>query len=364
MKFCTNCLLNDQLSHVKVGEDGICNFCKNQSKIDVDFSKRKLKKLLERTKVLNKSSKYDCIIGISGGLDSSYLLLKACELGLKPLAVHMDNGWNTELAQNNIEKLIKHFDLDYETYIIDWGTYRELLIAYMNKDMIDLELLYDNAMIAVNYHFAYKYNNKTIFSGDNQQTEGIPMPPEWYWPKLDATNIKSMARKNKINLNNFPLIHHREIIFNKIRGIRRINFLDYIEYNKKNATKELLKIGYKPYPFKHYESVFTRFYQGEILPKKFSVDKRLVHLSTLINDGQINKEEALSIIKKSPYESEDLLYKDYKYVCKKLKINEKFLKDYMNRKEKSHLQVNSHVPMIKILSKIKNMLGYPKSIKW
>ena len=364
MKNCRKCLLSDQISHVKIGEDYICNFCKNKSTINYEYSKPKLEKLLKKTKELNKSSQYDCIIGVSGGLDSSYLLMKACELGLKPLAVHMDNGWNTELAQNNIEKLIKNFDIDYETYIIDWETYRELLLAYMNKDMIDLELLYDNAMIAVNYHFANKYKNKTIFSGDNQQTEGIPMPPEWYWPKLDATNIKAMARKNKINLKNFPLIRHRDIIFNKIRGIRRVNFLNYIEYNKNKATKELEKIGYKPYPFKHYESVFTRFYQGEILPKKFLVDKRLIHLSSLINSGQITKKEASSIIQKRSYESEDLLYKDYKYICKKLKINEEFLIEYMNRKEKSHLQVNSHVPLIRLMSRIKNMLGYSKSIKW
>ena len=284
-------------------EEGVCNYCKefverSSSVLDMDYGLREkqLESFICKIKKQGAGKPYDCIVGVSGGVDSSWVLVKAVEWGLRPLAVHMDNGWNSELAQNNIENLVRGLGVDLYTHVIDWQEYRGLMQAFFDANVIDIELLYDNAMLAVNYQMARKYKLKYLLSGSNLATEGMKIPKSWTWFKYDKKNIKNISRgKGGPKLKSFPAIGTLGYIFNQyVSRIKWVSTLDYISYNKFTALDFLSKeYQYKPYPYKHYESIFTRFYQGYILPSKFNVDKRKVHLSTLIISGQISREEGL-----------------------------------------------------------------------
>ena len=256
-----------------------------------------------------RGKQYDCIIGVSGGVDSSWALSLAVDHGLRPLAVHMDNGWNTELAQNNIANLVRGLGVDLHTHVIDWPEYRGLMEAFFAADVVDVELLYDNAMLAVNFEAAARHGVKYILGGTNVATEGMRMPPSWNWLKYDKRNIKSIAKRfGGPKLKTFPSIWdgglHRRIL----RGTRWLSFLDHFDYRKGDALQSLQgRFGYKPYPFKHYESVFTRFYQGYILPHKFGIDKRRLHLSVLVLNGEMSRDEAMAAVEGIAYESDKLL---------------------------------------------------------
>jgi hypothetical protein len=243
---------------------------------------------------------------LSGGVDSSWVLVQAVKYGLRPLAVHLDNGWNSELAQNNIYKLVSILGVDFYTHVIDWDEYRNMMEAFFQSDVIDVELLYDNAMLAVNYQQANKYKIRYILSGTNQSTEGMRIPESWNWYKYDKAGIKNIVKNfTKIKTKTFPFFSTFDfLIYNYFKQIKWVPFLDLFIYNKNNALLHLEdNYGYKRYPYKHYESIFTRFYQGYILPKKFGIDKRKLHLSTLIMTNQLSRDQALSLLNNIPYES-------------------------------------------------------------
>jgi N-acetyl sugar amidotransferase len=331
---------------IKFDDNGICNYCteflEKSSHIINESLKEKekrLKELINNVKISGKGKPYDCIVGLSGGVDSSWALVEIIRLGLRPLAVHMDNGWNSELAQNNIANLVRSLKVDLYTHVIDWEEYRDLMQAFFDADVIDIELLYDNAMLAVNYKLAEKYKIKYILAGTNKATEGMRMPDGWNWFKYDKKNIKGIAIKNKINrMKTFPAVGTLEYIYYKyILGIEWTSFLDFLPYNKNDAINKLEEYyGYKRYPFKHYESVFTRFYQGYILPNKFGVDKRRLHLGTLVASGQMSREDALSGLSGIPYQKEDDMQNDIGYFIKKMRWSTKEFEEYIKRKEKRH----------------------------
>ena len=313
----------------------------------------KLQTLVAQVKTSGKSKPYDCIVGVSGGVDSSWTLVEVKRLGLRPLAVHMDNGWNSELAQNNIANLVRELHVDLFTYVIDWEEYRDLMQAFFDADVIDVELLYDNAMLAVNYQQAAKYGLKYILAGTNQATEGMAMPKAWNWYKRDVRNIKAISRKfGDVRLKTFPAHSTIDFILDSfLRGIRWISFLDYLPYNKFSALDSLERdYKYKRYPFKHYESIFTRFYQGYVLPKKFGVDKRLLHLGTLVASGQMTREEALQGLAGVPYSSQEDLNSDIRYFLKKMVWNESDLAAYINRPEVKHDAYPSEQKLFRILT--------------
>jgi hypothetical protein len=266
-------------------------------------------------------------------------LYKAVQLGLRPLAVHMDNGWNSELAQSNIANLVRGLSVDLFTYVIDWSEYRKLMQAFFDADVIDIELLYDNAMLAVVYSQAAKHGVNYILAGTNRATEGMRMPPNWNWFKMDKRNIKAIARVHQgMKLKSFPAIGTIDYIrYHFVSKNRWISFLNYLNYNKSEAMEHLqLEFGYKPYPYKHYESVFTRFYQGYILPEKFGIDKRKLHLSSLIMSGQMKREDALLSIAEIPYPSVEDLEQDKAYFLKKMGWTKDQLEDYLKKPERAH----------------------------
>jgi hypothetical protein len=229
--------------------------------------------------------------------------------------------------------------IDLHTHVIDWTEYRELMQAFLDADVIDVELLYDNAMLAVNYQQAMKYGVRYILSGSNQATEGMNLPPRWNWFKLDKRNILGLARKfGNVKIKTFPAIGVINwFYFEYIKKIKWVGFLDYLPYNKFEAMNELeANYGYKRYPFKHYESIFTRFYQGYILPRKFNVDKRLVHLATLVVSGQMTRDDAMKGLQGIPYPSELHQEEDVSYFLKKMGWTRKDLEYYLSRPEILH----------------------------
>lgn len=343
---CGRCLMDETAEGFeRLGEES-CNYCQAferrleefNSSVDPHQDSR-IRDLKNKLKSNTKNSKYDCIVGVSGGVDSCWVLAKAVEIGLKPLAVHMDNGWNSEIAQNNISNLIRTLNVDLYTYVIDWEEYRELMQSFFDADVIDIELLYDNAAIGVLSKAARMFKIKHILSGMNLATEGVAVPENWKWNKLDALNIKSIHKThNGSKIKSFPLIGMLDHLYDQIfLKIETVNLLNYIDYDLELAKDHLSKnFKFKPYQYKHYESVFTRFYQGHILPIKFNVDKRKPHLSALIMSKLLNREEAISKLSASTYGEEFQRIVDKRYFLKKMGWDESDLNEYLARPEKSH----------------------------
>ncbi|SKA89461.1 N-acetyl sugar amidotransferase [Thiothrix eikelboomii] len=345
-KICNRCIMDDSAPDISFDEQGNCNYCaiflnKQNRHLppNEEERERRLNSLLTKIKSNSKGRKYDCIVGISGGVDSSWALVQAVQLGLKPLAVHMDSGWNSELAQNNIANLVRKLDVDLYTHVIEWPEIRGLMEAFFAADVIDVEVLYDNAMLAVNYRMAAQHGLHYILAGTNIATEGIDIPSSWNWYKSDKKNIVGISRAfNGPKLKTFPSISTldtaRYVLLNRIHWV---SFLDYLNYRKFDALEVLQRdFNYKPYPHKHYESVFTRFYQGYILPYKFGVDKRKPHLSSLIMTGELSREKALQLAAGIAYPSEQEMEADRLYFMKKMGWSEEKFSDYMSRPEKPH----------------------------
>jgi N-acetyl sugar amidotransferase len=326
--------------NITFDENGYCNYCtdfiqrleKNHfvSKYDLEI-KRDL--LINRVKKDGKNKAYDCIVGVSGGVDSSYALYLTKKYGLRPLAVHLDNGWNSELATHNISNLVNKLGVDLYTHVIDWEENRDMQLSFFSANVVDIELLMDNAMLALNYQQAKKYNIKYILAGTNTSTEGMKIPSTWNYYKYDKRNIVAIQKRfGKMKIKTHPLFSTVDLLWNEyILHHKWISFLDYFNYNKKEALAILQReIGYKPYPYKHYESVFTRFYQGYILPHKFNIDKRRVHLSTLVVTGQITRDEAIKHFETSPYPDPFQEKQDKEFVMKKLGFTEESFSKYIN----------------------------------
>ena len=348
--------------NIKFDAKGTCNFCS-------DFlagSGRVLQRsetsrmqslglLVSEIKRAGLGKQYDCVVGVSGGVDSSWVLHEAVRLGLRPLAVHMDNGWNSELAQSNISNLISGLGVDLYTHVIDWREYKSLMQAFFDADVIDVELLYDNAMLAVNYQQAAKFGIRYILGGTNIATEGMSLPQGWNWFKWDKRQIKAMARRSSSGrLETFPVIGTIDYVWHKfVHRTRWTSLLDVLHFNKAHALAELQRIyAYKPYPYKHYESVFTRFYQGYLLPTKFGVDKRLLHLSTLVVTGQMDRDAALSAASGIAYPSEAALQEDKAYFLKKMGWTAVMLEEYLARPPRPHGDLPTELPLWTLLDRL------------
>lgn len=361
-KVCTRCVMDTTAKDITFDENGVCNFCteyirKASSIINPDHSilKNQLEKFVHKIKEDGKNKEYDCIIGVSGGVDSSWVLVKAVEFGLRPFVVHMDGGWNAELADKNIQNLVKKLGVELHTVKVDEEHFNKLLKAYLDSDTIDIEILYDNAMLAINYMYANKYGIKWILSGSNKSTEGLRIPENWNWYKMDKKNILDVIEKcGNISIKSFPTFGTFDFVFNAyVKKIKWTSILDMMEYKKADVMKKLVdEYDYIPYPYKHYESILTRFYQGYILPVKFGVDKRKVHHSTLIASGQMSRDYAIEDLKKNPYVSEKELNDDVEYFLNKLNISKADLEDYISRPRKEHTFYDSEINIYKFLVKI------------
>lgn len=309
--------------------NGVSNYVKEYEQLitsrlpEKSSAKKQLEEAILKIKKDGKGKEYDCLIGISGGVDSTYVAYLVKKLGLRPLAVHMDNGWNSKLAVSNIEKTLKRLNIDLHTEVLNWEEFKSIQLAFLKASTPDGEIPTDHAIYAVTMKTAAKYGIKYIISGSNIRTEGI-LPRSWARGHLDWKYIKSVCR---IHGNGVP-VHFPHITmvnvfyYLYIKGIENFPILNFIEYNKTKAIEILSKeLGWEYYGGKHYESVYTRFYQGYVLPRKFKIDKRRGHLSSLICAGEISREDAMNEISNPPYPNEDLEKQDLTFVMKKLDLS-------------------------------------------
>jgi len=365
---CTRCVLDSNDSSViTFDEQGVCSLCRiyddavKKSVFRGKEGEEKLKALVQEVKNAGVNNQYDCIIGLSGGVDSTYVAWKVKEMGLRPLAVHLDNGWDSELAVKNIENIVRKLGIDLHTHVINWNEFRDLQLAYFKAGVIDLEIPTDHAIMAVLYHEARKNKIKYILSGHNLVTEGF-LPDDWIHHKFDVLNLKAIHKRfGSAKLKTYPLLPFFEkFYYEKILRLKQISVLNYLPYEK-NEAKQLImeKLNWRDYGGKHYESIFTRFYQAYILPRKFHVDKRKSHFSTLICSGQLTREAALEMLKHDPYPAEEMMNADRAYVIKKLGFTEAEFEAYMKAPVKKHNDYPSYMniyfklrPLIRIYRKV------------
>lgn len=324
-------------------EKGICNYYYEFQKQYANnvFTGQdginKFGEIVNKIKEEGKNKPYDCIMGLSGGVDSTYVAFIAKQHGLRPLAVHFDNGWNSELAVQNIENIVQRLGIDLHTFVINWEEFRDLQLAYLKASVIDIEAITDHAIFATLYRLAGEKGIKYILSGTNVQTENT-LPKSWIHPKTDHINIKSIHKSfGTVPLKTFPFMDAKvKRYYQQMKGVTSVSVLNYQEYNKAHV-KELIQqeLHWRDYGGKHYESIWTRFYQGYILPNKFKVDKRKAHLSDLIFSNQITKEDALKELENPIYPQEQFNV-DFEFVLKKLGLSEEEFENILKKPPRSH----------------------------
>lgn len=324
-------------------EKGICNYYyeyKDAEKRDV-FSgsegDKKLKSLVEKIKHDGNDKPYDCLIGLSGGVDSTYVAYLVKQLGLRPLAVHLDNGWNSELAVKNVENIVTRLGIDLYTLVVNWEEFKDIQLSYLKASVVDIEVVSDHAIFATMYKLAKEKKISYIISGTNVVTEYI-MPPSWLYKKMDYTNLKSIHDKyGSKKIRTYPTFGFKKYVYySAVLKLTPISILNYISYNKEDVKKIIThELNWRDYGGKHYESIFTKFYQAYILPKKFHIDKRKAHLSTLICSGQITKADAVGELKKPLY-NDDELTNDMEYVLKKLGLSKEEFEHIMHLPARRH----------------------------
>ena len=339
MKTCSHCVMDETDPDISFDAQGICDHCSNFfnsvfPRWHRDLTEGKLDAVIQSVKLRGKGSAYDCIIGLSGGLDSSYLAMRAVkDLGLRCLLFHVDAGWNSNLAVSNIEKLIEYLNVDLHTKVIDWDECRNLQLAMFRSGVSHLDAVQDHAFFASMYHFALKYNIKTVLTGANISTECIRNPVSWMYYQSDARQLKSIYRRfgDGEALKNFPftsVIWHK-IYLPYVKNIKLVSPLNFMDFRKKEAADELSKnFGWQGYNQKHGESRFTEFYEKYWLPKRFGIDVRKVQLSSLILTGQITRETAQSVLS-VPSWSEYDFSNEADYVADKLEISRFELEQFM-----------------------------------
>jgi len=333
-------------------EKGICNYYYEYKKAESVSVKRgiagrpELEAIATKIKEAGKDQEYDCIMGLSGGVDSTYVALLAKQLGLRPLAVHFDNGWNSELSVMNIENIVNKLGFDLYTYVINWEEFKDLQLSYLKASVVDIEAITDHAIFASLYRLAGERNIKYILSGTNVQTENT-LPKSWIFNKSDHRNIKAIHKAyGKVQLKTFPFMDAKvKRYYQQIKGVSSVSVLHYADYNKELVKKRIQEeLGWRDYGGKHYESIWTRFYQGYILPTKFKIDKRKAHLSDLIFGGQITKEQALEELAKPIYDPAQFKT-DFDFVLKKFGLTAEEWNAIMAIPPRSHYDFDYEKPI-------------------
>lgn len=323
--------------------------------------------IAQKIKIQGKGKDFDCIIGLSGGLDSSYVAYVAKEMmGLRPLLLHVDAGWNTEQAVSNIEKLVNGLGLDLYTDVIDWEKMKNVQLAFLKSQIPDQDLPQDAAFFSSLYKFANKYKIKSIITGANFSTECCREPEEWGgYPGIDTTLFNDIIEKhgNK-SIGSFPLVDilKYKIWDRYINGMEVVKPLNLIPYIKHEAEKLLVnKFGWEPYKHKHHESRFTRFYEDYWLPRKFGYEKRRAHFSSLILTGQMSREEALERISK-PEMDELFLKQEFEYVANKLNLTKEELENIFNSPNRTYKSYRNKINIIKFGAKLMKIFGLEKRL--
>lgn len=370
---CTNCVMDTTDSKIIFDEDGVCDHCNTFYK-DIqpnwhtdERGDKALKEIIAKIKKENENKDFDCLMGMSGGVDSSYLLYVMKEkYGLRPLVFHVDAGWNSQIAVNNIERLVDGLGLDLYTEVINWEEIKDLQLAFFKSGVPHIDVPQDHAFFATMYKFASKHKIKFILTGGNYSTECVRNPLEWMYYQSDSIQLRDIYNKHgKGKLKDYPVtnILWHKVYLPYLKGIKLIRPLDYVPYNKDEAMQLLVdKFGYQKYPQKHFESRFTRFYEAYWLPEKFGYDTRKVQFSSLILTGQMSREEALKILEEPAYNPETIK-QDFEFVANKLDISVEELQSYLDAPNKTYKDYKSQESIYNIGAKIMRLAGLERGGK-
>ena len=350
-KVCSRCVMDDKVEGIRFDEKGECTFCKIHDDLENKFplnkeTPKRLHNLVVKIKNDGKGKKYDCIVGVSGGRDSTYTLYNAIKLGLRPLAVHFDNGWNSEIAVQNIKNATDILGVELYTHVADWEEFKDLQKAFLRAAVSDGEVPTDWVISSVLFKTAVKEDVKYCIEGSSFRTEGTtPLT----WTYQDGRYIKNIYRKfGSGKHKSFPIMNLTEFLYYTfIKRIKNIRLLYYIPYDEKIVLNKLkAELAWNDYGGKHFESTYTKFYQSYILTRKFNIDKRKMHFSALIRSNQITREQALEKLIEDPFIGgvESIVYN-----LKKLNITESEFDEIMNSENKSFRDYPSYYNLIKKL---------------
>jgi N-acetyl sugar amidotransferase len=370
-RVCVNCIMDTSDSNISFDERGWCDYCNNYHTNIVpnwhpdERGHRELQAIVDKIKKDGEGKPYDSIIGLSGGVDSSYVAVVAKQYGLRPLLFHVDAGWNSQQAVHNIEKIVDGLGFDLHTEVVNWLEMQDLQLAFFKAEVPHLDTPQDHAFFAALYNWASKNGIKYVITGANYSTECVREPLEWHYHASDLRQLRDIHRRfGKRPLKTFPLcdIFTSRLYYQLLRGMKVVKPLNCIPFFKEAAMQELVdKFGWQRYAHKHYESRFTRFYEGYWLPTKFGYDKRRAHFSSLILTGQMTRAEALMRISQKAYD-EEVVAQDFEYIATKLGITVEELRSIMNGPNKSYRDYKSNMPLIELGTKLLRTVGVQKSI--
>lgn len=372
-RICSNCIMDTSDPNITFDERGWCDYCNNFEKTiqpnwhTDERGERELMQVAEKIKKAGKGRDFDCIIGLSGGLDSSYLTYIAKEkMGLRPLLFHVDAGWNTDQAVGNIEKLVDGLGLHLYTEVINWEEMKDLQVAFLKSQIPDQDLPQDGAFFSTLYKFARQHKLKYILTGSNFSTECCREPEEWGgYPGIDTTLFKDIhARFGKRPLASFPLVDIMvyKIFYRYFYGMEVVKPLNLVPYNKIAAEKLLQeKFGWEKFQHKHHESRFTRFYEDYWMPRKFGYEKRRAHFSSLIMTGQMTREAALQRIAKPELDAH-FLEQEFEYVANKLDLSVAELRQIFEGENKTYHAYKNKRYLIGLGSNVMRTLGLEKRL--
>lgn len=347
---CSRCVINSAVPGVYFDDKGECSYCKIHDSLQQQWPQGPegaalLNKMVDQIKEQGKGKRYDCIVGVSGGTDSTYLLLLAKKLGLRPLAVHFDNGWNSEIAVSNIKKALSALDLDLETYVVDWEEYKDILVAFLRASFPWADAPTDLAINSTLYRVAVREGVRFILNGSSFRTEG-KMPADWTY--LDGKMLRHIHKMyGKRSMQTYPNLtmwdFARYSLLHRVQNMRPLNFF---EYSKEEARHELhSEMDWEYYGGHHYENIYTRFVYSFLLPEKFKIDKRIITHSALVRSGEMTRDEALISLGHPPYPPEQVR-DDVTYVIKKLGLLDNEFEDIMAAPPKSFRDFPSYYPFI------------------
>lgn len=360
-------------SKITFDANGVCDHCIS-FKNDVlpnwhtdERGRAELDKIVAQMKQDGKNRDFDCIMGMSGGADSSYMLhIVVKDFGLRPLVFHVDGGWNSQIAVNNINVMIEKLGLDLYTEVINWEEMKDFQLSYFKSGLANIDVPQDHAFVATLYNFAEKHKIKYILNGFNYATECVRNPMEWLYYGTDMAQIKDIRKHfGTIPLKTYPFssILRHKFYLRYIKRVQVVKPLNYFPYIKADAMKFLEKeYGWQPYPQKHFESRFTKFYEGYWLPQKFGYDTRKVQFSSLILSGQMTREEALEKLA-VPALSDDEVKQEFEYVANKLGITVKELQGYFDAPNKTHKDYKNQEKMFVLGAKVLRFLGIERAVK-
>ena len=372
-KICNRCVMDTSDSAITFDAAGVCDHCRTYD-TDIkpywrtgDEGRADLDATVEKIRADGKRRDFDCIIGLSGGIDSSYLTyLASKKLGLRPLVFHVDAGWNSQIAVNNIERMVDKLGLDLHTEVINWRTMRDLQLAFFKSGVPHIDTPQDHSFFATMYKFAQQYDVKYILTGANFSTECIRNPLEWMYYQSDTTQIRDIHRRfGTLPLDDFPLtsILWYKVYLPYVKRIKVVRPLNSFDYNKAAASKLLQEeFGWQPYPQKHFESRFTRFYEGFWLPKRFGYDTRRVQYSSLILTGQMTRDEALAQLQRPAYAELDI-DEEMRFVAKKLEISVAELQSYLDAPRRTFRDYKSQQTIYTAGARVMSALGIERGGK-